>query len=588
MHVSNFFTSVPQVELAERLLSLAGAPDGSAVFFCNSGAEALEAAIKLARRTGRTGIVAAEGAFHGRTTGRPGAHPQARLPRAVRAAHPRRDARAVGRRRRPARRRDRRRPSASCSSRSRARPACARATPATCARPASSPARPARCSCSTRCRPASAAPARGSPSTQAGVVPDAITLAKGLGGGVPIGALMTFGPEVSTLLAPGMHGSTFGGNPLACAAGLAVLDTIAGEGLLDHARAAGEHLERRIGALDHPLVTGIRGAGLLRAITLAGDHAAAVAAARPRRRLHRQPRRARRHPPRPAAHRHHRRARPVRRRPARAARRRHRRCHPRGRPMTLRHFLADDDLTAAEQRAVLDRALALKAEPLRRPLPRGPAHGRRSSSTSRPCAPRCRSSAPSPGSAASRWSSTAASPAWACASRSADVARVLGPQSAAVVWRTFAQSGLEEMAAHAGVPVVNALTDDYHPCQVLADLLTIRRGPGSTAGLTLAYVGDGANNMAHSYLLGGALAGMHVRVGTPASHPPQDGVVARAPADRRGGGRVGDRHRRRRRGGRRRRRRRHRHLGVDGPGVRGGGTQGGRQPRSRRSASPRR
>jgi acetylornithine aminotransferase len=80
------------------------------------------------------------------------------------------------------------------------------------------------------------------------------------------------------MLTPGMHGSTFGGNPLACAAGLAVLDTIAAEGLLDHAREAGEHLARRIGTLGHPLVTGIRGAGLLQAITLAGDHAAAVVA----------------------------------------------------------------------------------------------------------------------------------------------------------------------------------------------------------------------------------------------------------------------------------------------------------------------
>ena len=79
---------------------------------------------------------------------------------------------------------------------------------------------------------------------QAGVVPDAITLAKGLGGGVPIGALVTFGPDVSTMLTAGQHGSTFGGNPLACAAGLAVLDTIEREGLLDHARDAGEHLER--------------------------------------------------------------------------------------------------------------------------------------------------------------------------------------------------------------------------------------------------------------------------------------------------------------------------------------------------------
>jgi ornithine carbamoyltransferase len=80
------------------------------------------------------------------------------------------------------------------------------------------------------------------------------------------------------------------------------------------------------------------------------------------------------------------------------------------------------------------------------------------------------------------------------------------------------------------VPVVNALTDDYHPCQILADLLTVLEAKGRTAGLTLAYVGDGANNMAHSYLLGGALAGLHVRVGTPASHPPRADVVERARA----------------------------------------------------------
>jgi acetylornithine aminotransferase len=80
------------------------------------------------------------------------------------------------------------------------------------------------------------------------------------------------------MLTPGMHGSTFGGNPLACAAGLAVLDAIAGEGLLEYARQAGEHLQQRVAALDHPQVTGIRGAGLLQAITLAGEHSAAVAA----------------------------------------------------------------------------------------------------------------------------------------------------------------------------------------------------------------------------------------------------------------------------------------------------------------------
>ncbi len=110
----------------------------------------------------------------------------------------------------------------------------------------------------------------------------------------------------------------------------------------------------------------------------------------------------------------------------------------------------------------------------------------------------------------------------------ADVARVLGPQSAAVVWRTYGQDRLEEMAANAGVPVVNALTDDYHPCQVLADLLTVLEHRGRTEGLALAYVGDGANNMAHSYLLGCATAGMHVRIGTPTSHRPRPDIVARA------------------------------------------------------------
>ncbi|MGL4178171.1 MAG: aminotransferase class III-fold pyridoxal phosphate-dependent enzyme, partial [Dermatophilaceae bacterium] len=115
---------------------------------------------------------------------------------------------------------------------------------------------------------------------QAGILPDAITVAKGLGGGVPVGALVTFGSDVTALLRPGQHGSTFGGNPLACAAGLAVLGAIETEGLLDHARLAGQHLERAVTALRHPLVTGVRGTGLLRAVTLAGDRApvAAVAA----------------------------------------------------------------------------------------------------------------------------------------------------------------------------------------------------------------------------------------------------------------------------------------------------------------------
>lgn len=118
-----------------------------------------------------------------------------------------------------------------------------------------------------------------------------------------------------------------------------------------------------------------------------------------------------------------------------------------------------------------------------------------------------------------------------------DVARVLGRQVSAIVWRTFYQADLEEMAAFAGVPVVNALTDDYHPCQVLADLLTIAEHTGgfatsgpALAGRTLAYVGDGANNMAHSYLLGGVLAGMDVHIASPENYQPRADIVARAEA----------------------------------------------------------
>jgi ornithine carbamoyltransferase len=109
-----------------------------------------------------------------------------------------------------------------------------------------------------------------------------------------------------------------------------------------------------------------------------------------------------------------------------------------------------------------------------------------------------------------------------------DTARVLGRQVAAIVWRTSGQERVEAMAAEAGVPVVNALTDEFHPCQILADLQTVRERLGGTAGLTLAYLGDGANNMAHSYLLGGATAGMHVRIAAPAGYEPNGGILARA------------------------------------------------------------
>ncbi|MGL5866041.1 MAG: ornithine carbamoyltransferase [Dermatophilaceae bacterium] len=197
--------------------------------------------------------------------------------------------------------------------------------------------------------------------------------------------------------------------------------------------------------------------------------------------------------------------------------------------MTPRHFLADDDLSPAEQRAVLDRAVALKAAPF---------------SDRRLDGPRCvavlfdKPTLRTQVSFIGAVTGLGGYPMIVDGSLAgvgeresvADVARVLGPQSAAVVWRTFGQSQVEELAAHAGVPVVNALTDDYHPCQVLADLLTVREVLGTSNARTLAYVGDGANNMAHSYLLGGATAGMHVRIGTPASHGPRADVVARAEA----------------------------------------------------------
>jgi ornithine carbamoyltransferase len=109
-----------------------------------------------------------------------------------------------------------------------------------------------------------------------------------------------------------------------------------------------------------------------------------------------------------------------------------------------------------------------------------------------------------------------------------DTARVLDRQVAAIVWRTFGQDRIEAMAAASRVPVVNALTDGFHPCQILADLQTVAEHKGALAGLTMSYLGDGANNMAHSYLLGGATAGMHVRIGSPASFQPDPSVVKRA------------------------------------------------------------
>jgi len=109
-----------------------------------------------------------------------------------------------------------------------------------------------------------------------------------------------------------------------------------------------------------------------------------------------------------------------------------------------------------------------------------------------------------------------------------DTARVLGRMVSAVVWRTYGQDRIEEMAAHAGVPVVNALTDRFHPCQLLADLQTIEEHKGTLPGLTVAFLGDTASNMSHSFLLAGATAGLHVRVGGPDGFAPDDDVLAAA------------------------------------------------------------
>jgi ornithine carbamoyltransferase len=197
--------------------------------------------------------------------------------------------------------------------------------------------------------------------------------------------------------------------------------------------------------------------------------------------------------------------------------------------MTLRHLLADDDLTAAEQAAVLDLADKLKADP----------YAVRSLAGPRSVAllfdkPTLRTQASfSAGIAELGGFPMVVDGRLAQIGEResiADVARVLGRQCAAIVWRTFGQERIEEMAAYAGVPVVNALTDRYHPCQALADLMTVREHRGGLAGLTLAYVGDGANNVAHSYLLAGALAGLHLRVGAPTGFQPDPEVVARAEA----------------------------------------------------------
>jgi ornithine carbamoyltransferase len=201
----------------------------------------------------------------------------------------------------------------------------------------------------------------------------------------------------------------------------------------------------------------------------------------------------------------------------------------------VRHFLRDDDLTPMEQREVLTLALAFRENRfLRTPLagPRAVAVIFDKPST------RTRVSF-SVGVAELGGYPLVIDAAGSQLGRGEpieDTARVLDRQCAAIVWRTGGQERIEAMASVSRVPVINALTDAFHPCQVLADLMTVAqhspRGGGvdGLAGQTLAYLGDGANNMAASYLLGGAVAGMHVRIGTPTSYQPDPVVLADAAA----------------------------------------------------------
>lgn len=190
-----------------------------------------------------------------------------------------------------------------------------------------------------------------------------------------------------------------------------------------------------------------------------------------------------------------------------------------------RHFLRDDDLTPDEQAQVLALAAELKADPFaRQPLagPKGVAVLFDKNST------RTRFSF-DVGIAQLGGHAVVVDTSSTQMGRDetlADTARVLSRFVDAIVWRTFGQELLEELAEFSSVPVVNALSDSFHPCQILADLQTIIEHKGGAAGLTMTYLGDAANNMAHSLMLGGVTAGMHVRVSGPEGFTPDQAILA--------------------------------------------------------------
>ena len=192
-----------------------------------------------------------------------------------------------------------------------------------------------------------------------------------------------------------------------------------------------------------------------------------------------------------------------------------------------RHFLKDSDLSPAEQSEVLDLALRLKADrfsakPFAGPQTVAVIFDKTSTRTRVSFAAGIADLGGVP------LIIDTGSSQMGKKESIADTARVLDRQVAQIVWRTYAQSGLEEMAANSKVPVINSLSDDWHPCQLLADLLTVREEFGKTHGLKLAYIGDAANNMGNSYLVASALAGMSVSVGAPKGYQPAESVVAEA------------------------------------------------------------
>jgi ornithine carbamoyltransferase len=190
----------------------------------------------------------------------------------------------------------------------------------------------------------------------------------------------------------------------------------------------------------------------------------------------------------------------------------------------MRHFLRDDDLTAAEQAEVLTLAATLKAKPFEHQPFAGPHTVAMIFDK-----PTLRTQA----SFAAGIAELGGYPMLVDGKLAgigvresvADVARVLGRQAAAIVWRTYEQSRIDQMAEYAGVPVINALTDDFHPCQLLADLLTVQEHKGALAGLKVGFVGDAACNMGNSWALAGALAGMEVVFGCPEGYAPAYGTA---------------------------------------------------------------